>query len=141
MLNKTETTMLTSDAAIKKGTSDKTSMAQLKTDNYTTEANATPVDTDSFDTVPVIEHYNNYTIAGTHSHTTLCSIQTETAYVSQMKDDMLLPWWLVMMLRKANPCSWWIKQMLEEAGLELSDTDKVSAAEELLESFEGICGS
>jgi len=137
MISKTETTMLTADAAFKKSTDAKITMAKLNPPACTTKSNALPKAADSIDCAPVIEHYNNYTNAGVHSNTAHYLNQPETTSASQTEDDMMLPWWLVMMLRKANPSSEWIKQMLEEAGLENIDTDKITAAEELLESFGG----
>ena len=138
MLDKTDTTWLTAITAFQKDTAAKITTAQTKTAILPVELSAMPLITDSFDYAHVIDNYNNYTSAGTHSNTAHNINQTNTTSISQMKDDdIMLPWWLVMMLRNANPDSEWIKQMIEEAGLENMDTEKLSAAEELLEDIGG----
>ena len=128
----------TANAVFQKSTSAKTTIALTETALHTAEPNAMPKSTDSFDCAHVIEHYNNYTSAGTHSDTASYLNQPNSTATNQTKDDdMMLPWWLVTMMRNANPSSEWIKQMLEEAGIENVGTEKLSAAEELLENYGG----
>ena len=140
MLNKTDTTGPAANATFRKSTAAKITAAQTETATYPAKDGSLgllfPAPGDSFNCVQTIEYYNNYTSAGTHSNTAHYLDKTDSTPANQTKDDdITLPWWLVMMLRKANPNSEWIKQMLEEAGLENIDTEKLSAAEELLEHF------
>ena len=137
MISKTGTTMQTDDAAFKKSTAARITSAQLKPDTCATEPSAMHSVADSFDLAPVIDHYNNYTNAGIHSNKAHNLNHPKTTTASKMEDDTIIPWWVVRMLRKANPSSEWIKQMIEEANLENIDTEKITAAEELLESFGG----
>ena len=74
---------------------------------------------DTFDSVPEIEHYNNYSKNGMLNITDSDLSLVEGK--SLEKDDALLPWWFQKKIRDFGLDSDWILQMIDEAGLEKTD--------------------
>ena len=75
---------------------------------------------DTFDSVPEIEQYNNYSINGT-LNITGSELNLVEGKSLEKDDNALLPWWFQKMIRDCDLDSEWILQMLEEAGLEKTD--------------------
>ena len=121
---------------------DVTANQQIRANLNDSSASTAIVVGDSFAGAPIVEHYNNYTSAGQHSAAVHNLSETQNTSPNTWEGmKTLLPWWFVQMLRKSNPNSDWIKQMLEEAGLENLETEAVTASEELLEDIENSGGT